>query len=177
MGGTTSSVTVRAPKARHGRDEVRLLWALADPFVNRHAGEHGVARASWPGLQQVARVERRRTVRRRGLVRHTTDITYLVTSLPPERADATTLLALVRGHWRIENRLHYVRDVTFDEDRSQIRCGATPQVMATCRNLAMTLLRQAGAPTIAAALRTRGIPTGDAARPKAAVALVLPPHP
>jgi hypothetical protein len=44
MGGTTSSVTVRAPKARHGRHEVRLLWALHDPFVNRHAGEHGVAR-------------------------------------------------------------------------------------------------------------------------------------
>ena len=73
----------------------------------------------------------------------------------------------MRGHWRIENRLHYVRDVTFDEDRSQIRCGATPQVMATCRNLALTLVRQAGATNIAAALRTY------AARPHHALALVL----
>ena len=167
MGGTTSAVTVRAPKARHGRHEVRLLWALHDPFVNRHAGEHGVTRAPWPGLQQVARVERRRTVRRRGLVRQAIEVTYLVTSVPPERADAATLLALVRSHWRIENRLHYVRDVTFNEDRSQVRCGATPQVMATCRNLALALLRQAGTPNIAATLRTY------AARPNAAVALVL----
>ena len=171
MGGTTSAVTVRAPKARHGRHEVRLLWALADPFVNRHAGEHGVTRAPWPGLQQVARVERRRTVRRRGLVRQATEVTYLVTSVPPERADAASLLALVRGHWRIENRLHYVRDVTFDEDRSQVRCGAAPQVMATCRNLALALLRQAGTPNIAAALRSY------AARPHQAVSLVLPTHP
>ncbi len=167
MGGTTSAVTVRAPKARHGRHEVRLLWALHDPFVNRHAGEHGVTRAPWPGLQQVARVERRRTVRRRGLVRQAIEVTYLVTSLPPERADAAALLALVRSHWRIENRLHYVRDVTFDEDRSQVRCGATPQVMATCRNLALALVRQAGATNIAAALRTY------AARPHHALALVL----
>ena len=167
MGGTTSAVTVRAPKARHGRHEVRLLWALHDPFVNRHAGEHGVTRAPWPGLQQVARVERRRTVRRRGLVRQAIEVTYLVTSVPPERADAATLLALVRSHWRIENRLHYVRDVTFNEDRSQVRCGATPQVMATCRSLALALVRQAGATNIAAALRTY------AARPHHAVALVL----
>jgi len=167
MGGTTSAVTVRAPKARHGRHEVRLLWALHDPFVNRHAGAHGVTRAPWPGLQQVARVERRRTVRRRGLVRQAIEVTYLVTSVPPERADAAALLALVRSHWRIENRLHYVRDVTFDEDRSQVRCGATPQVMATCRNLALALVRQAGATNIAAALRTY------AARPHHALALVL----
>jgi len=134
---------------------VRLLWTLADPFVNRHAGERGVARAPWPGLQHVARVERRRTVRRRGQVRQATEVTSLVTSLPPERASATALLGYLRGHWRIENRLHYVRDVTFDEDRSHVRCGAAPQVMATCRNLALALLRHAGAPNVAAALRTR----------------------
>ena len=45
------------------------------------------------------------------------------TSLPRERADAGRLLALVRGHWHIENQSHWVRDVTFDEDRSQVRCG------------------------------------------------------
>jgi len=166
MGGHVTAVTVCAPKTRHGRHEVRLLWALHDPFVNRHAGEHGVARAPWPGLQQVARVERRRTVRRRGQMHEATEVTYLITSLPPERASATTLLGYLRGHWRIENRLHYVRDVTFDEDRSQVRLGATPQVMATCRNLALALLRRAGTPNIAAALPTY------AARPHQAVSLV-----
>ena len=146
---------------------MRLLWALTDPFVNRHAGEHGHAGAPWPGLRQVCRVERRRTVRRRGRVRHETEVSYAITSLPPERADATALLAYLRGHWSIENRLHYVRDVTFDEDRSQVRCGAAPQVLAACRNLALALLRRAGATNVAAALRTH------AGRPRDAVNLVL----
>ena len=144
-----------------------MLWALADPFVNRHAGEHGMAGAPWPGLRQVCRVERRRTVRRRGRVRLETEVTYAITSVPPQRANAATLLAYLRGHWSIENRLHYVRDVTFDEDRSQVRSGAAPQVLAACRNLALALLRRAGATNVAAALRTY------AGRPRGAVNLVL----
>src|ERR1019366_6364815 len=64
-----------------------------------------------------------------------------------------TLLALSRGHWTIENRLHWVRDVTFDEDRSRVRKGAGAQVMASLRNLAISLLRLAGARYIAPALR------------------------
>jgi hypothetical protein len=59
----------------------------------------------------------------------------------------------VRGHWQIENGLHWVRDVTYAEDLSQIRAGAGPQVMATLRNLAICLHRLAGATNIAAALR------------------------
>jgi hypothetical protein len=81
---------------------------------------------------------------------------YGVTSLSPAQAAPAHLLALVRGHWTIENRLHWVRDVTFDEDRSQIRRGAGPQVMASLRNLAISLLRLAGAPLIAPALRHAG---------------------
>jgi hypothetical protein len=81
---------------------------------------------------------------------------YGVTSLLPAQASPARLLALVRAHWTIENRLHWVRDVTFDEDRSQIRQGAGPQVMATLRNLAISLLRLAGAPLIAPALRQAG---------------------
>jgi hypothetical protein len=91
---------------------------------------------------------------------------YYVTSADPARADATALLAAIRGHWGIENRLHYVRDVTFDEDRCQLRGGAIPETMAACRNLAIALLRRAGAPTIAGGLRTY------AARPAAAVQLI-----
>jgi hypothetical protein len=62
-------------------------------------------------------------------------------------------LQLVRGHWTVENGLRYVRDVTFDEDRSQICKGNGPGTMASLRNLALTVLRLAGAVNIAAALR------------------------
>ena len=76
-----------------------------------------------------------------------------LSSLPPARATPACLLALSRGHWTIENRLHWVRDVTFDEDRSRVRKGAGAQVMASLRNLAISLLRLAGARYIAPALR------------------------
>jgi hypothetical protein len=76
-----------------------------------------------------------------------------LSSLPVERASPACLLALSRGHWTIENRLHWVRDVTFDEDRSRVRTGAGAQVMASLRNLAISLLRLAGARYIAPALR------------------------
>jgi len=144
-----------------------VLWALADPYTNRVAGTQGQAAAPWPHLRQVCRVERRRTVRRRGQTVCTVEVSYGITSCPPETAAAAALLRGFRGHWGIENRLHWVRDVTFDEDRSQVRAGQAPQVMAACRNLALTFLRRAGHPNIAAALRTY------AGRPLAAVALVL----
>ena len=78
---------------------------------------------------------------------------YCVTSLTPDKADAQRLLTLNRGHWTIENRLHYVRDVTYDEDRLQVRAQEGPRVMATLRNLAISILRLAGASNIAKALR------------------------
>ena len=76
-----------------------------------------------------------------------------LSSLPAERATPARLLALSRGHWTIDNRLHGVRDVTFDDDRSRVRKGAGAQVMASIRNLAISLLRFAGARYIAPALR------------------------
>lgn len=78
---------------------------------------------------------------------------YGVTSLLPHRASATEVLAYNRGHWQIENRLHHVRDMTYDEDRSQVRTGRRPHAMATVRNLVISLLRLAGAESIAAATR------------------------
>jgi hypothetical protein len=140
---------------------------LADPVVLRGAGRHGTVGAPWPHLRQVCRIERRRAVYRRGQVHDSVEVTYAITSLPPARAGARTLLGYLRGHWGIENKTHWVRDVTFDEDRSQTRTGAAPQVMAACRNLAIALLRRAGHTNIAAALRTY------AARPADAVALIL----
>ena len=79
---------------------------------------------------------------------------YGVTShVGTDHRTAEKILALVRGHWRIENSLHWVRDVTFDEDRSQVRKGNGPRVMATLRNLAISILRLAGATSIAKSTR------------------------
>jgi hypothetical protein len=100
--------------------------------------EEVVAYLAWPGLAQVARVERRRWIRGRESV----EIAYLITSLPTERAAPERLLQLIRDHWAIENRLHYVRDVTFLEDRCRVRAGARP--IAALRNLAISLIRRAG---------------------------------
>ncbi len=86
----------------------------------------------------------------------TTERCFVVTSLGTEKADAARLLALNRGHWEIENRLHHVRDMTYDEDRSQVRRGNRPQAMASLRNTAISLLRIAGATSIAAATRELG---------------------
>ena len=103
-------------------------------------------------MQQVARIERVRVRLKDNTEQRET--VFCVTSLPPEKADATRLLKLNRDHWAIENRLHYVRDTTFDEDRSQVRKRAAPHMMASLRNLAISLLRLAGASTnIAAASR------------------------
>jgi hypothetical protein len=136
-----------------------MLWALHDPEWNASLG--------WPHLAQVCRVERRRETLRGGrVVKAEAEVTYAITSLGPQRAGATRLLRLLRGHWGIENRAHWVRDVTFDEDRCQIRSGAAPQAFAACRNLAIALLRRHGHDNIAEALRTH------AGRPRSAVALV-----
>jgi predicted transposase YbfD/YdcC len=94
-------------------------------------------------------------------------VVYLITSLSKDKADAQRLLGLNRGHWEIENRVHWVRDVNFDEDRSQVRTGAGPRVMATLRNLAISLLRlRDKSRSIAEALRDL------AARPHLALAMV-----
>jgi hypothetical protein len=167
-GGRVSWFLEAAPKARHGRREVRLGWALADPEQNAYVGSSGTHGTPWPHLRQLVAVERHRLQVRRGqIVAAEVEVRYYVTSLAPERADAKALLTLARGHWGIENRLHYVRDVTFDEDRSQMRVGAVAHTFAACRNLAIGLLRTAGAVSIAAALRTY------AARPADAALLVL----
>jgi predicted transposase YbfD/YdcC len=148
-----------------------MLWTLADPVLLRDLGSQGAVGQPWPYVRQLCRLERHRTVYRRGRVDTTVEVTYAITSLSPARADAHRLLTLARGHWGIENRAHWVRDVTFDEDRSQTRTGAAPQVLAGARNLTIALLRRAGATSLAALRRT------FAARPEDAVALVTTtPH-
>jgi hypothetical protein len=105
----------------------------------------------FPYVAQVCRIERQVTDLKSGTQRYET--VFAVTSLPPEQASPQRLLELNRGHWSIENRSHYVRDVTFDEDRSRIRVGHGPAVMASLRNFASALARLHGFTNIASALR------------------------
>lgn len=118
----------------------------------------------FPYVRQVACVEREvcdlsaRTTRRERV--------YLITDLTPQHADPQQLLALNRGHWGIENRLHYVRDMAYDEDRCRARKGATPQVLACLRNFAIGVLRLNHFTNIPAALRA------FAAKPHAILAML-----
>lgn len=84
------------------------------------------------------------------------DTVYGLTSLSPQRGRPAQVLGHNRGHWQIENRLHRVRDGAFDEDHSQVRRGRRPHAMATLRNVAISLLRLAGAENITAATRHLG---------------------
>jgi predicted transposase YbfD/YdcC len=130
---------------------------LTDQHGNRthewrlHASTLLEGYTSWPGLRQVLKLERTVSNKRTGEVRRET--AYAITSLGPEQASPQELIKLWREHWHIENRLHWVRDVTFDEDRSQIRAGHIAQVMAAFRNAAISLMRCLGATNIAAACR------------------------
>jgi predicted transposase YbfD/YdcC len=110
-----------------------------------------VGYSDWPGLAQALSVERRVTDKRTGETR--VEVAYAVTSLAPERATAAQVLRVWREHWHIENKVHWVRDVTFDEDRSTVRAGKIPQVMAALRNAVIGLHRALGATNIAAACR------------------------
>ena len=138
---TETSVFHRQGKS-HGRIELRTLTVL--PLSNEEA-------LDWPGAAQIGSIRRVRIDPRTGEVL-TRETVYFVTSLKPAQATAEDLLRFARGHWTIENRVHYVRDVTFGEDASRLRKGSSSQVMAAFRNLVITILRRMGATNIATAL-------------------------
>jgi predicted transposase YbfD/YdcC len=151
-------MTVKANMPTLYRQLKKLPWARI-PAASSVSKDHGrrarrtikVALApSWTefdGAAQVAQL--RRTVTKKG--RKTVEVVYLITS--DRRADPATLAAWVRGHWHIENKLHWVRDVTYQEDKSLVRTGNAPHVMASLRSLAISLLRLDGHANIAAANR------------------------
>ena len=129
------------------------------------SSEELVGYSDWYHLSQVCRMER--VVRHQGRTRR--ELAYAVTSLQPKQADPARLVELRRGHWAVENRVFRVRDVAMDEDRSQVRAGSAPQIMAALRNLVISLFRMGKEPNIAAALRR------CATRPSHSLSLVAAP--
>ena len=96
----------------------------------------------WPGLGQVFRVDS--WVTEKGKTTH--EVRYGITSLRGWEADAAELLRYVRGHWGIENRLHWVLDVAFREDQSRTRTGNAQENLAWLRRVTLSLLRQDKSP-------------------------------
>ena len=136
----------------HGRREKRTLRTTS--LLTLHG--------TWEGLKQGFELRRERTAGGETSV----EVVYGVTSLPPERADAAALLGLMRDHWRIENGLHYVRDVTLGEDACRVRSGSAPQVLAAVRNAVVHLLAQVDAASYPAAIEQLQV------RPELARALI-----
>ena len=126
---------------RRGRVEHRSIRVSSEMNAYLHA--------AWPHLCQVAQLTRVVTSKKGT----TTEVVYLITNLSASQASPQRLLAVIRGHWSIENGSHYVRDVTFAEDRSRLRSGDAPQILATLRNLAITLIHRMGTSQIAATRR------------------------
>jgi hypothetical protein len=106
---------------------------------------------AFPGGAQVFQVTRYRTDRTTGT--RESETVLGITSLTPDQAGPAHIAAYLRGHRQIENRLHWVRDVTYGEDGSRLRTGTAPRAMASLRNLAISALRTAGHANIAAGLR------------------------
>ena len=142
--GREADRSIRTQEKGHGRIETRTLEASC--------ALHGWL--TWPGHQQVLKRTCRRVDLRTGAVQE--QVTYAVTSLSPDQASPARLERLWRGHWGIENKVHYIRDVTFGEDAGQAHTGATAQVLAALRNALMNLLRAHGWHRIADALRHFG---------------------
>jgi hypothetical protein len=117
----------------------------------------------WPGVGQVFELERVRVLPGG---KAEVEVVHGITSLGRDRASAADLLALVRGHWGIENGLHHVRDETLGEDRCRCRKGSSAQALAALRNACVHLLHGVEAPSKAAATRR------FAARAEEAVALL-----
>ena len=115
-------------ETNRGRDERREYYTLPAPrSLPGFAG--------WPLLATLVMVVRTTVVGGR----ETGHVSYFLSSLPPK---VKTLAKVIRGHWSIENQLHWVLDVTFTEDGSRIRKDKAPQTMAMFRRLAVSILSQ-----------------------------------
>jgi hypothetical protein len=139
------SPEVKTSDKGHGRIEIRKL----------RSSDKLKGYVEFPHVERVFRIERTRigikTNKRSDVCE------YGITSLTQEQADDKTLLEIVRGHWTIENRVHYVRDMAFDEDRSRLRMDNGPRVMAIIRNLVISILRILGVTNITQTLRENAL--------------------
>jgi len=131
----------------HGRRVRRTIKVAAAPAV-----------LNFPGAVQVAQLRRTRTI----AGKKTVEVVYVITSMTSTEATPAQIATWVQGHWGIENKLHWVRDVVYDEDRSTVRTGNAPRVMATLRSTAISILRLTGTTDIARATRHQA---RDANRP------------
>lgn len=143
-------------------ESVRANFVAEESYVDVGKG-HGrierrvVSRCSsleqipdWPGLQTLIRVESQRQLKKGGQPRVETETRYFVSSL---RESAQALARRIRGYWGVENKVHYVRDVTQGEDASRIRMHQLPQLFAVARNFALNLYRSDGFQNMAQAER------------------------
>ena len=139
--------TARTVDKAHGRLEVRTLVSTSQLDENY---------LDFPGVRQCFKLTRSRTGRDRatGEFKTTTATVCGVTSLPRERADARRLLAIVRAHWGIENKVFYVRDQTLGEDACRVRKRSAPVVFSTLRNGVLNVLQTLKVKNRAAQLRT-----------------------
>lgn len=156
-------LTVKANQKKLAKQLRDLPWK-AIPVIHRDdAVGHGrmeqrhvqvvtVNNLLFPHAAQVLRIHRKR--RTPGKKRWSTETVYAITDLPAEQASAAEIAAWARGHWTVENTVHWCRDVTFNEDKSQVRTRNTPAVLATVRDLVRGALTLAGHVNIAAARRT-----------------------
>lgn len=134
---TEVPITARTEDRDRGRHEIRTIQVIDAP-----------ADLNFPHVKQVLLIER--TVTQKG--KTTYQAMLYVTSLSAEQASPADLLAHIRGHWTVE-ATHWVRDVTYGEDASRVRTGNAPRIMATLRNVSISLLRLRDVTNIAAALR------------------------
>lgn len=140
--------TLTTTETGHGRTEhrtVRLAPLATDTT------DAGYLNLGFPHATHAFRIDRRTTLHTSGQLR--THTALGLTSLTDHRAHPHTVARYVRGHWHIENRLHWIRDVTYGEDHSRVRTGTAARTMASLRNLAISALRLAGHTNIAQALR------------------------
>ena len=142
----------------HGRRVRRTVKALDVPKW-----------VDFPAAAQVVQLRRTRTIKSRKHV----EVVYLICSLPMTDAQPEAIAAWIQGHWGIENRLHWVRDVIFDEDRHQLRTANGPEIMAALRNLAISLIRLFHGASTSIASTTRSL----SRQPKQAIKLLTQPTP
>jgi predicted transposase YbfD/YdcC len=134
--------TARTCDKGHGRLEIRELVASTE--LNEFLAD------KWTGVAQVFRLVR--TVTKKG--KTSEEVVYGLTALSPAQAGAQDLLALVREHWSIENRLHYRRDVALREDDCQVRKGEAPRVLAVLNSCLLALLDFLGVSNVPSQMRT-----------------------